>query len=48
MLRTTHRLLQYAILDECTSAVTLDIEKVMYDYATGALLYIFFFQGAGS
>lgn len=26
---------QYAILDECTSAVTLEIEKVMYDHATG-------------
>jgi ATP-binding cassette subfamily D (ALD) long-chain fatty acid import protein len=26
--------LQYAILDECTSAVTLEIEKVMYDHAT--------------
>jgi len=25
---------QYAILDECTSAVTLEIEKVMYDHAT--------------
>lgn len=26
--------LQYAILDECTSAVTLDIEKRMYEHAT--------------
>ena len=26
---------QYAILDECTSAVTLEIEKVMYEHATG-------------
>ncbi|WWD18145.1 hypothetical protein CI109_102594 [Kwoniella shandongensis] len=25
---------KYAILDECTSAVTLEIEKVMYDHAT--------------
>lgn len=25
---------KYAILDECTSAVTLDIEKIMYDHAT--------------
>lgn len=25
---------QYAILDECTSAVTLEIEKIMYDHAT--------------
>lgn len=25
---------KYAILDECTSAVTLDIEKVFYEYAT--------------
>ncbi|WFD26436.1 ATP-binding cassette long-chain fatty acid transporter pxa2 [Malassezia nana] len=25
---------KYAILDECTSAVTLDIERVMYDHAT--------------
>lgn len=25
---------RYAILDECTSAVTLEVEKVMYDYAT--------------
>jgi len=25
---------KYAILDECTSAVTLDIEKVMYEHAT--------------
>jgi ATP-binding cassette subfamily D (ALD) long-chain fatty acid import protein len=28
---------QYAILDECTSAVTLEIEKIMYDHATGEL-----------
>ena len=25
---------QYAILDECTSAVTLEIERVMYEHAT--------------
>ncbi|XAO23293.1 hypothetical protein I312_102071 [Cryptococcus bacillisporus CA1280] len=25
---------KYAILDECTSAVTLEIEKIMYDHAT--------------
>ncbi|KAH9447171.1 hypothetical protein MJO28_015831 [Puccinia striiformis f. sp. tritici] len=25
---------KYAILDECTSAVTLDIEKIMYEHAT--------------
>ncbi|WFC95555.1 ATP-binding cassette long-chain fatty acid transporter pxa2 [Malassezia brasiliensis] len=25
---------KYAILDECTSAVTLDIERIMYDHAT--------------
>jgi len=25
---------KYAILDECTSSVTLEIEKVMYDHAT--------------
>ncbi|WVO13006.1 hypothetical protein L204_100615 [Cryptococcus depauperatus] len=25
---------KYAILDECTSAVTLEVEKVMYDHAT--------------
>jgi len=29
---------QYAILDECTSAVTLEIEKVMYDHATSGSL----------
>ena len=29
---------QYAILDECTSAVTLEIEKTMYDHATRTLL----------
>lgn len=27
-------IIQYAILDECTSAVTLEIEKIMYDHAT--------------
>lgn len=30
---------KYAILDECTSAVTLEIEKVMYDHATGPSLF---------
>ena len=25
---------KFAILDECTSAVTLDVEKIMYDHAT--------------
>ncbi|WFD36483.1 ATP-binding cassette long-chain fatty acid transporter pxa2 [Malassezia cuniculi] len=25
---------KYAILDECTSAVTLEVEKIMYDHAT--------------
>lgn len=28
---------KYAILDECTSAVTLEIEKAMYDHATSEL-----------
>lgn len=26
--------LQYAILDECTSAVTLEVERVMFEHAT--------------
>lgn len=25
---------KYAILDECTSAVTLELERIMYEYAT--------------
>lgn len=32
---------KYAILDECTSAVTLEIEKVMYDHATGKQFHPF-------
>lgn len=33
---------QYAILDECTSAVTLAVEKTFYDRATGALTVVEF------
>ncbi|KAH8915209.1 hypothetical protein BT69DRAFT_1356878 [Atractiella rhizophila] len=31
---------KYAILDESTSAVTLEIERVMYEHATGALCFV--------
>ncbi|CAI2180458.1 4410_t:CDS:10 [Funneliformis geosporum] len=30
---------KYAILDECTSAVGLDIEKIMYTHATGGYVF---------
>lgn len=34
MSRLFYHVPRYAILDECTSAVTLEVEKIMYDYAT--------------
>jgi ATP-binding cassette subfamily D (ALD) long-chain fatty acid import protein len=32
-LNDAHILEQYAILDECSSAVTLEVEKIMYNHA---------------